>query len=46
VSLNPIMLVIEILLLLAWRSAGWVGLDRWAIPIYLRLRGGSQQSQD
>jgi thiosulfate dehydrogenase [quinone] large subunit len=46
VSLNPILFVIEILLLFAWRSAGWLGLDRWAIPVYLRLRGGSQQNQE
>lgn len=32
VSINPIMLLIEILLILAWRVAGWYGLDRWALP--------------
>lgn len=29
VSVNPLMLVIQVLLLFAWRTAGWLGLDRW-----------------
>lgn len=32
VSTNPIMLVISILILLAWKTAGWWGLDRWLLP--------------
>ena len=32
VSTNPILLVISIFLLLAWKTAGWWGLDRWALP--------------
>jgi thiosulfate dehydrogenase [quinone] large subunit len=32
VSTNPILLIIEILLILAWKTAGWLGLDRWALP--------------
>ena len=32
VSSNPIMLLIAILLILAWKVAGWYGLDRWALP--------------
>ncbi len=32
VSTNPILLVAEILLVLAWRVAGWWGLDRWILP--------------
>ncbi len=32
VSTNPILLVISILLLLAWKTAGWWGLDRWLLP--------------
>jgi thiosulfate dehydrogenase [quinone] large subunit len=31
VSTNPILLVIAILLVLAWKTAGWWGLDRWAM---------------
>lgn len=32
VSTNPVMLIIAILLIMAWKVAGWYGLDRWALP--------------
>jgi thiosulfate dehydrogenase (quinone) large subunit len=32
VSTNPILLVIATLLVLAWKTAGWWGLDRWVLP--------------
>lgn len=32
VSTNPILLAIAILLVLAWKTAGWWGLDRWLLP--------------
>jgi thiosulfate dehydrogenase [quinone] large subunit len=32
VSTNPILLIIAILLVLAWKTAGWWGLDRWILP--------------
>lgn len=32
VSTNPILLIIAILLVLAWKTAGWYGLDRWVLP--------------
>jgi thiosulfate dehydrogenase [quinone] large subunit len=32
VSVNPIMLVLAVLLILAWKTAGWWGLDRWVLP--------------
>lgn len=32
VSSNPVMLIIAILLAMAWKVAGWYGLDRWALP--------------
>jgi thiosulfate dehydrogenase [quinone] large subunit len=32
VSINPILFVAEIGLLLAWKTAGWWGLDRWVLP--------------
>jgi thiosulfate dehydrogenase [quinone] large subunit len=32
VSTNPIMLIVAILLILAWKTAGWWGLDRWVLP--------------
>lgn len=31
-SMNPLMLVISIFLILAWKTAGWWGLDRWILP--------------
>jgi len=33
-SLNPVMLVLSFLLILAWKYAGWIGLDRWLL-IYI-----------
>ena len=32
VSTNPILVLIAMLLLLAWKTAGWWGLDRWILP--------------
>lgn len=32
VSTNPLMFVIGTWLVLAWRNAGWYGLDRWILP--------------
>ena len=29
---NPLMAIVGILLVLAWRVAGWWGLDRWLLP--------------
>ena len=29
---NPLMAIVAVLLILAWRVAGWYGLDRWALP--------------
>jgi thiosulfate dehydrogenase [quinone] large subunit len=31
-SINPLLLLIQIFLTLAWRNAGWLGLDRWLLP--------------
>lgn len=31
-SINPLMFVFTILLILAWKTAGWYGLDRWLLP--------------
>ena len=33
VSVNPLLFVLQILLMLSWRIAGWFGLDRWVLPI-------------
>jgi thiosulfate dehydrogenase (quinone) large subunit len=32
VSTNPILFSLAILLVLAWKTAGWWGLDRWVLP--------------
>lgn len=32
VSINPILLMITMFLVLAWKTAGWWGLDRWLLP--------------
>jgi len=32
VSINPLLLLVELFLILAWRNAGWLGLDRWLLP--------------
>lgn len=29
---NPAMILVSMLLILAWRNAGWIGLDRWVLP--------------
>lgn len=31
-SINPLMFTITIFLILAWKNAGWWGLDRWLLP--------------
>ena len=31
-SINPVLFTISILLMLAWKVAGWYGLDRWLLP--------------
>jgi thiosulfate dehydrogenase [quinone] large subunit len=38
VSVNPQLLVLGMLLMLAWRTAGWLGLDRWVLPKFLGKR--------
>ena len=32
VSTNPALLLLSLFLILAWRVAGWYGLDRWLLP--------------
>lgn len=31
-SINPVLFTVSVLLLLAWKTAGWWGLDRWVLP--------------
>lgn len=33
VSSNPLLFILATWLVLAWKNAGWYGLDRWALPI-------------
>lgn len=32
-STNPILAILAIFIVLAWRNAGWIGLDRWLLPL-------------
>lgn len=32
-SVNPLLFTISILLILAWKNAGWLGIDRWLLPM-------------
>jgi thiosulfate dehydrogenase (quinone) large subunit len=32
VSTNPVLIILGTLLMLAWRNAGWIGLDRFLLP--------------
>ena len=32
-STNMAMFAIAVLLILAWKNAGWIGLDRWVLPL-------------
>lgn len=31
-SINPVLFTLAIFLILAWKNAGWWGLDRWVLP--------------
>jgi thiosulfate dehydrogenase (quinone) large subunit len=33
-SINPVLFVFSILLMLAWKTAGYWGLDRWLLPLF------------
>ena len=32
VSSNPVLIILGVLVVLAWRNAGWIGLDGWLLP--------------
>lgn len=40
VSVNPYWLLVEILLMLAWRVSGYVGLDKYVLPYWHKLTRG------
>ena len=31
-STNPVLFIIAVLILMGWKVAGWIGLDRWVLP--------------
>jgi thiosulfate dehydrogenase [quinone] large subunit len=31
-SINPVMFVLALLVIFGWKTAGWIGLDRWLLP--------------
>lgn len=33
ISINPVLFLLELFLILAWRVAGWYGLDRYLLPL-------------
>lgn len=47
VSINPMLLIPSIFIILAWRNAGWLGLDRFALPLVgTPWQGGSVFDHD
>ena len=39
---TPLLFTVVIVLVLAWKTAGWIGLDRWLLPLIgMPWRGGS-----
>ncbi len=32
-SINPLLFTLSILVMIAWKNAGWIGLDRWLLPM-------------
>ena len=51
-STNPLLFILATWLVLAWKVAGWYGLDRWALPLLGtpwgpgRVDSGEAKSQD
>jgi len=47
VSTNPLLLLLELFLILAWRNAGWLGVDRFLLPMvgtpWQRTRVGARR---
>ncbi len=33
VSINPLLFLLELFLILSWKVAGWIGIDRWLLPL-------------
>lgn len=47
-SVNPLMFALAVFLVLAWKTAGWIGLDRWLLPLLMgpRTRGRTHQRHE
>lgn len=55
-GVNPAMILVSLLIILAWRNAGWYGLDRWVLPalgtpwqrgrLFSRHREGERASEE
>ncbi len=43
VSTNPVLLFWGLLLILAWRTAGWLGLDFWVLPLVGRTKKSKEK---
>jgi thiosulfate dehydrogenase [quinone] large subunit len=41
-SSNPTLLLFGILLIWGWRVAGWIGLDRWILPLLTRVKDNAR----
>jgi thiosulfate dehydrogenase [quinone] large subunit len=41
---NPALIIMGAFLMVAWRNAGWIGLDRWFIPLTQRRNATSTAS--
>jgi thiosulfate dehydrogenase [quinone] large subunit len=40
---NPALIIMGAFLMVAWRNAGWIGLDRWLLPLTQRTPSSSTQ---
>jgi len=32
-STNPVLFLVAVLIMMAWKTAGWIGVDRWLLPM-------------
>ncbi len=45
-SVNPLMFALAVFLILAWKTAGWIGLDRWLLPLLVVPRTGGLRHRE
>lgn len=46
VSSNPVLFILATWLVLAWKNAGWYGLDRWALPLLGTPWSGKKKKEE